>query len=75
MTLGLFFKWRHMKIFLDASPNNDQCTTKQIYLHRCQTDNEQLANIFHINFLFQIAEDDKILPGVEGKIVVWVEEE
>ena len=24
---------------------------------------------------FQIADDDKILPGVEGKIVVWVEEE
>ena len=26
-------------------------------------------------FLPQIADDDKILPGVEGKIVVWVEEE
>ena len=26
-------------------------------------------------FCFQIADDDKILPGVEGKIVVWVEEE
>ena len=24
---------------------------------------------------FQIGEDDKTLPGVEGKIVVWVEEE
>lgn len=28
------------------------------------------------NFLmFQITDDDKLLPGVEGKIVVWVEEE
>ena len=26
-------------------------------------------------FSFQIGEDDKTLPGVEGKIVVWVEEE
>ena len=25
--------------------------------------------------MFQIADDDKLLPGVEGKIVVWVEEE
>ena len=24
---------------------------------------------------FQIADDDQLLPGVEGKIVVWVEEE
>lgn len=63
------------KMILMSSHGNDHRTTKQIYLHRCQTDNEQLGNIFHINFLFQIAEDDKILPGVEGKIVVWVEEE
>ena len=33
------------------------------------------ARIVIDNFLFQIAEDDRILPGVEGKIVVWVEEE
>ena len=26
-------------------------------------------------FFFQIADDDQLLPGVEGKIVVWVEEE
>ena len=25
--------------------------------------------------IFQIADDDQLLPGVEGKIVVWVEEE
>ena len=24
--------------------------------------------------IFQIADDDQLLPGVEGKIVVWVEE-
>ena len=31
--------------------------------------------LFNTQFSFQISDDDKVLPGVEGKIVVWVEEE
>ena len=39
------------------------------------SDNAQFNFLLTRTFLLQIAEDDKILPGVEGKIVVWVEEE
>ena len=37
--------------------------------------NGQSGHFSREMFCFQIADDDKILPGVEGKIVVWVEEE
>ena len=30
---------------------------------------------FNRSHYFQIGEDEKVVPGVEGKIVVWVEEE
>ena len=35
----------------------------------------ETGNYHFKTFSFQIGEDDKTLPGVEGKIVVWVEEE
>ena len=42
---------------------------EEVILHQTQWDRKTKT------LIFQIADDDQLLPGVEGKIVVWVEEE
>ena len=34
-----------------------------------------LEIFFQLFFLFQISADDAVLPGADGKVVAWVEED